>query len=158
MPALKARSLSRSQLEGYGQPIDERGLEPLDENEDFTYWDKITELEMGDVASTGVVHAYRDDLVFEELERHLRTPETLVVLEGDAIVVCGQTDENDEIVEPRPFLMTTGEAMSMYPGTWHSPPAPADGECRVLVLFRSGTPENDLEIRPLSEPVEVKLG
>lgn len=158
MKEFKAYDLSAESFEGYGYVISQQYGEPLADNEAFTYWDKIAELEIETPISTGIVEGHQEDFTVNVVERHVETPEILVALSGDFVALLGKPDNSTgEVKELKAFYVKQGEAIALSKGTWHSPPIAVEERCKALVIFKSGTPDNDLEEVELEEEAEIKV-
>jgi ureidoglycolate hydrolase len=136
----------------YGQIISNKQGAPMADNQEFSYWGKVSELSMSNVVSTGVLYGNKRGPVIKSFERHNNTHEVLVALEGDSVLCCGKPSiNNDNTIDGiQAFYIKEGAAFAMYPGTWHWIPVPLlDNPSKFLVLFASGTEANDLEIKDL---------
>jgi len=130
----------------YGYFIDEKAKESLADNINFTYWDKIAEFELGPVVSAGIVVGHENGGIVETIERHKNTAEILVGLKGDSVVLLSQPNNKaNEVSELQAFIIKEGDTVVLYPGTWHSAPIPIEDICKLLVLFNTNTPDQDLE-------------
>jgi ureidoglycolate hydrolase len=100
-------------------------------------------------------------LRLSKLERHLRTPEFLSAVEGDAVVCAAPPQEprGGKLADIRAILVRKGQAVVLATGAWHWIPYPLQkGGCRFLVVFRRGTGDDDLHFCELSESVEIDTG
>jgi quercetin dioxygenase-like cupin family protein len=92
------------------------------------------------------------------MERHLRTREALVSLEGEAIVCLAPPQESTDggLSGITAVKVRRGQAFIMEPGAWHWIPFPVGRRpARFLVIFRSGTGKDDLYYHDLPRPVLV---
>ena len=131
------------------------------DTEEFAYWGKITELEMTEKVSTGFLVCRKREGVIKSLERHTRTPEILVALEGDSLICMARPESlsgADQIEGIQAFHVRQGEAFVMHVGTWHWVPFPiSQEESKFLVVFASGTEADDLEVRDLADVIKISL-
>jgi ureidoglycolate hydrolase len=157
MKGIGALPLTVENFRDYGSLLHLVDEEPMNDNEEFQYWGKISSLEMGPTVSTGMVYAHRREPVVRVMERHLDTPEVMVALEGDFIICVGQaSDKNENIEGVKAFYVKQGEAFALGKRVWHWAPYPVDSEgCKILIAFASGTEDNDLELKDLEEPMKV---
>jgi ureidoglycolate hydrolase len=156
MKKLKAYGLSDDTFTGYGLIISEPKKEPNTDNNAFKHWGNVAEVPIASGSiETGLLLCTKKNLSVDNVERHVNTPEILVVLEGDAIVVVAL--KGDEINDLRAFHIKCGEAIIMHAGTWHSVPVPVKNECKLLVLFKKGTGQSDLDVRKLFSEVEIEI-
>lgn len=142
----KAIKATKKNIEKYGYFIDEKLQEPLADNNNFTFWDKIAEFEMGPRVSAGIVIGHKNNKVIESIEQHKDTVEILVGLGGDALVLLGiPTNNSKKVTELKAFRIDQGETLILHSGIWHSAPVPVSNWCRMLVLFNTDTASIDLE-------------
>jgi ureidoglycolate hydrolase len=154
----KAYQLSRGHFADYGDLLSQPSCEPLADNESITYFDRISELEITNPISTGIVEGHQANYQVKSVERHLKTPEILVALSGDFVTLLGIPDhDTDQIRGLKAFYVKQREAIALKQGTWHSVPLPVKESCKALVIFKSGTPDNDLELQELNEKAEIKV-
>lgn len=82
------------------------------------------------------------------VERHLRTPETLIPIDGPFILPLAREINGKMIVEA--FSVAVGEAVVINPGVWHGPCFPVNQASEsYYVMFRRGTPAEDVEKRTI---------
>ena len=90
--------------------------------------------------------------VQKNAERHMNTPELLMPIGGDMIVVVGPPDypkEPERLPEPsrfRAFRVTEGTAIVFKPGVWHWAPFAVRKTIRLLVIYVAGTSESDATV------------
>jgi ureidoglycolate hydrolase len=144
---------------GYGDVLSVGPGAPMGSSEEFTYWGKVAELEMGPRVSTGYLCCKPRAGVLKRLERHLRTPEILVALRGDSLVCMARPSApGSKVIEGlQAFHVRQGQAFAMAPGTWHWAAFPVgQTEAVFLVVFVSGTEGADLEFTDLDDPRELR--
>ena len=87
------------------------------------------------------------------LERHLRTPEILVPIDGPFILplLLGEAGEGDI----KAFRVGLGEAVVIDRAVWHGACLPVGKkESSYFVMFRKNTPHDDVEKRT-TKPVSI---
>lgn len=160
MKELTAVELTKENFKDYGYVISSNNGNPMGDNDEFLYWGKVSELNMSCAASTGILIARKRENFIRKLERHVSTPEILVALKGDSIICLAKPalDGDDKIEGIKAFYIKQGDAFAMLSGTWHWIPIPVNSDkSKFLVLFASGTEDNDLEIMDLEEEVKITL-
>ena len=159
MKEIQAIELTPENFQDYGQILSASKGEPMADNEEFAYWGKIAELGMTEQVSTGFLVCRQREGEVKNLERHTRTPEILVALEGDSLICMAKPESvigADRIEGIQAFHVREGEAFVMHIGTWHWVPFPVNRETsKFLVVFASGTEADDLELRDLEDAVKV---
>jgi ureidoglycolate hydrolase len=151
MTLIEVHQLTAERFAPYGS-IFKRGDEaPLAETPAFSYWNDLARFHIEGEVEVGWcdVHA-RPDTV-DWFERHDRTPEILIPVDGTMAlpVMTGAGRVESFLVEP-------GEAVVIAPGTWHSACIPVGAESvGYFVIFRRGTPAEDV-VKTAVEPFRVQ--
>lgn len=138
--------ISRENIADYGTLID-TGDRPADfSSEVFSYWDGLDAITAEGRVSFGILESYPGPLVAVNMERHTRTTETIIPLDGDIILVlCRPTDEaRADLDSAAAFRIPAGKAVTLKTGTWHYVPLVADRPVKAMIVFRAGTPNDDL--------------
>lgn len=157
---LKIQKATAQNVAPYGELLDATGKEPAFDSEIFSFWNDLSLGTIGESVSFGMVYTKPGDLVATNLERHLNTTETLVPLDRDAVFVLAEptTGEWPDLDNAAAFLVPTGSAITLKKGTWHYVPLlPNREEGRTLVVFRQGTPAEDLEVRQLADEKGITI-
>jgi ureidoglycolate hydrolase len=161
MQEVNAVALTPENFQAYGEVLSRSKGDPMADNDEFLYWGKVTELAMTERVSTGFLSCHPRQRHVTSLERHTRTPEIMVALDGDAVVCMAKPESatgSDRIEGIQAFHVRQGQAFVMHIGTWHWAPFPAqEHDSTFLVVFASGTEADDLEIRELPETVAVNF-
>ena len=122
--------------------------------DELQYWRGISTCSMGRM-TTGLLRVNPRKPVINELERHLETPEIVTILEGSGIMYFAKPCDTPE-KSLSGFKVYQGDSFLMLPGTWHSLILPEnDKDVKLLILFKEGTEDLDLDIRQLSIPLKV---
>ncbi len=98
-------------------------------------------------------------------ERHMETPEFLLAVDGDMVVIVGPPDYPDEPARLpdfsrfAAFKVKAGEAILMKPGVWHYAAMPMKDEMYMYCIFAKGTSEKDNRVIdfPYGEVLEVEI-
>ncbi len=138
----------------YGAVIDQERAIPKMEEDIFTFWDNLAVMNIQGNLAVALLEVYSRDREFSKLERHVRTEEVFFALDGDVIVLVGSPTSPQAPPDPftvRAFYLRAGKGVFLHAGTWHWIPWPLKPCAKLLVLFRQGTPDYDLEIRDLKE-------
>jgi mannose-6-phosphate isomerase-like protein (cupin superfamily) len=108
------------------------------------------------VVSTEILLSHQRKPILKKLQRHRRTPEILVALQGDSVICVAEPSSGARIRSVKTFLVKEGDAIAMRAGTWHWLPFPTKvEECKFLVMFASDTESSDLETRDLPENLKI---
>lgn len=79
-----------------------------------------------------------------EIERHVKTDEVFILLQGKAAFYLVEGDHPFEVVELKPGLIYNVRA-----GTWHN--LLATEQARFAIIENRDTDKSDTEIRPMTE-------
>lgn len=121
---------------------------PTAEDATFRYWSDAAHYGIDGETEIGFCTVYRQDApAVTWVERHDRTPELLIPIDGAFLLpVMGAGDADVEVFEVEP-----GEAVVIGQGVWHSACHPAAGDAATyFVLFRRGTPQDDVTKKDLT--------
>jgi ureidoglycolate lyase len=148
-------------LEAYADLGDNTGVDPAFDSEVFSFWN---DLSVGDVSgasvSFGLVRTKPGDMKAPMLERHINTTETLVPLDEDIVLVLAEPSpaETPDLDTLAAFRIPRGTPVTLRKGTWHYVPLiPGKKEGRTLVVFRQGTPGDDLQVHEVLEKDGVSI-
>ena len=152
--------LNTENFKEYGYVISKMELKPDADNEEFKYWSKISQFNIKGTTSTGILCPSKREMIVKSFERHVNTIEVLVALAGDSIICVGKQSANDdeEIECIQAFHIKQGEAFLMNKGIWHWIPYPLNSMgSKFLVMFSSGTEDNDLQIKHLTNEIKIVI-
>ncbi|MFW5695093.1 MAG: ureidoglycolate lyase [Alkalispirochaeta sp.] len=151
---LSIEEATASSLEKYGELLTNADTAPAADNDVFAFWNDVSVGDFEGAASFGMVHTKPGDLRVPMLERHVRTTETLVPLDEDIVLVLAEPSSGElpDLETARAFKIPRGAGITLKRGTWHYVPlVPSKIDARTLVVFRQGTPAEDLEVRQLAD-------
>ena len=160
MSELVPIELNTESFKDYGYVMSKSQLNPNADTDEFKYWSKVSEFKLKGAVSTGILCPSKREMVVKCVERHVNTVEILVALEGDSIICVGKQSncDDEEIKDIQAFHIKQGDAFVMNEGIWHWVPYPVNTmECKFLVMFASGTEDNDCEIKQLSNEIKIKI-
>ena len=92
-----------------------------------------------------------------KMERHLKTPEIYVAVEGDFIfpvtkpLPLDDPDLQPSVEDVVGLRVKEGQTLIMKPGMWHWGPWPVSERCSIVILFKKDTEKNDLPIKPFKD-------
>ena len=92
-----------------------------------------------------------------KMERHLKTTEIYIAIEGDFIFPVTRPMRLDvpnlqpSVEDVIGFHVKEGQTLIMKPGMWHWGPWPISQRCTIILLFKKGTEINDLTIKPFKD-------
>ena len=156
---LRIQELTSENALPYGTLINKTVKAPAYECEEFDFWNELAIEETSGAISVGMVEARPQGLVATTFERHVQTGELLAPLDGDVILVLGAPTEapTPDVNQVEAFRLRAGSAILLKRGAWHYAPMVRDEPVRVLVVFRKGTPDDDLEMHKIDEEVGMRF-
>jgi ureidoglycolate hydrolase len=154
---IKVDVLSAKKFQPYGDVLSETKDQPMADDDVITYYGQISKIAFGKLVSTGFLLGHKRALVTNKLERHAKTPEVLVALENDAIILAALSEpDGDSVKDISAFYVKQGQAVVLNKRTWHWTPFPTTAEtCKFLVMFNDQTEFEDLTIKDLEEVIEI---
>lgn len=146
--------ISHDNFKKFGTLLHDNYLQPIEPAKEFNFMLTAQEIALAPLCCTGILTCAPRALQVVQMERHVDSSEILVALDGDFYLVVAPADDglhsNEHI---QTFILKRGQAIALKPRTWHWIPFPTEKtECRVLILFKDGTGDNDLHFRKLTEP------
>ncbi|MEI8200615.1 MAG: ureidoglycolate lyase [Eubacteriales bacterium] len=154
---ISVQPLTEKDFEPFGTIISASTALPMADNKEITYWGKIAIVNMPDKISTGIMHVHDREHVVTKMERHTKTSEILIAVEGDSVIcLAAPSDHEDSITDINAFHIKKGDAIVLHRGTWHWAAFPGESEgAKFLVIFANDTEANDLETRELPEEIHI---
>jgi hypothetical protein len=147
-------------LAGIGSvfPADSRIGSSIKDGDEFSYAVISPDLGLQEPLSAGCLDCASRPLLLSRMERHLRTSEMLTNVEGDSVICVAPSQDpvNGRIEGLRAIHLRKGQSMLLETGSWHWIPFPLGPvPSRFLVVFRSGTGDDDLGFCDLAEVVGI---
>jgi ureidoglycolate lyase len=154
MTVLPVQELTQEAFAPYGSVLDPDRAAPKMKEDIFTFWDGLAEMTIRGRTTVALLEVVARGPQFSKLERHVRTEEVFFALDRPVIILVGAPSTGQDRPDPttvRAFLLNAGKGVFLKEGAWHWIPVPLRRKARLLVIFRTGTPDEDLEIRDLQE-------
>jgi hypothetical protein len=145
-------------LDGIGKMLTPKGPAAPAAGE-FSFDIVSPELGLGPGLCAGSLACAHRKARLEKMERHLRTPELLSAVQGDAIICVAPPQEASDgaFAGVRALVVRQGQSILLEAGAWHWIPFPLNAEgARFMVLFRNRTGDEDLEIRELRDARDIE--
>lgn len=146
------------------QPLTEEAFAPFGEavlqpsagataaDDTFSFWSDVANYAIDGETEIGYCTVYRgEEDVVDWMERHDRTPEMLVPIDGPFVLPVMTKDGS-----ARAFFVDVGQAVVIGDGVWHSACKPVGADqTTYFVVFRRGTPHEDV-IKQNIDPVTIQ--
>lgn len=152
--AIKAKRISPDNFKKFGKVVNSPTGKPTSEAADYKFWSDIADYKIEGETEIGICTVYRQkENIISGMERHLKTPEILIPIDGAFIVPL--LIEGEDISESEAFRVNIGEAVKINDGVWHGACLPVDKvESSYFVIFRKGTPHIDVYKKDI-QPVKI---
>jgi|CZCA01.1.fsa_nt_gi ureidoglycolate lyase len=142
-------------FEEFGVVLSCKSKTPEFSDERFSWWEKVAVLKGIDPISLNILEAKQREFTVNELEFHRNTPEAIIPLRDEGIVLvlapAGELDES----KIKAFRVESGHGVVLHAGVRHAIPYPMQGNVPCLIMFKDSTGADDLTIEPLSQTREI---
>lgn len=152
---LKVSMLTQENFKEFGRIISGENRTPDGGDENFNWWEKLSAFENIGTVSINVLEAKKRALRVEKLEHHQQTPEVVIPLGGQGVIVivapAGELDES----QIKAFYLDAGKGIVLNTGVRHFIPYPVEKNVHCAIIFKDATGANDLIFERLSEVYEI---
>lgn len=160
MNKIEPVSLTEESFAAFGKIISVTEKAPACDDANIIYTKQVYTDAMGKL-STGIMTCKKRTPILQTMEKHENTPEIMVNLGGDAILVLAEKDydfESDNADKIRAFRVKKGDAYVIDAGVWHWASYPVKEE-RVdyLVIFKFDTEDTDIINGSFRQPLEINM-
>jgi ureidoglycolate hydrolase len=137
--------------------------EPLADNPDLTYWEKVVEFEPAIPRTIGLLTEKRREMTLTKMERHTKALEWFVPIDGECVACFAEFQNPDDPAEQPDadkvvaFKMDNIAGFVVARGAWHWPAFPITETATQLVNLRRDTEHDDVDVKDLAERVEIVL-
>lgn len=137
--------------------------EPLADNQDLIYWEKLVEFEPEIPRTIGLLTEKRREMLLTKMERHTKAKEWFVPVDGQCVACFAEyRDPDDPNERPKAnqvvaFKMEGIVGFVVNRGAWHWPAFPITETATQLVNLRRDTEHDDVDVKELEVPVEITL-
>ena len=150
--SLKSVDLTEAEFEPYGSVIRIPDERPEYITERFNLWPRLGKMKVQQEIQVGVSTFFKRPLRFAQMERHLKSMEVMLFLNGTFFMPFALAEGNDSSESPkaekiRIFKFNGLQGVVLARGVWHWTPFPLTEGTSGLFIFETGTELNDLLIR-----------
>jgi ureidoglycolate hydrolase len=147
---LKPTRITEESIRGYGKPLHTSSQGPASEGEAFRFIADVYRYDFSGKITVGILTGKKREIRLTRLERHVKTVELLIQLEGDAVIYLAKASAGIPAPEEvQAFMFNQGEAIALDEGVWHWIPFPLKKDCTTLVIYKDGTGSQDYEAKDL---------
>lgn len=159
---IRVQPLTEEAFSRYGKLLRIRpDKEPLADNDDLTYWEKMVEFEPEIPRTIGLLTEKRREMVLTKMERHTKAMEWFVPIDGQCVACFAEyhdPNDPDEVPDPKKVVAFEMEGIVGFVvdrGAWHWPAFPLTETATQLVNLRRDTEHDDVDVKELSDAVEI---
>ena len=160
---LTAEDLSADAFSPFGRVIEQPDRSPDARGPGWSWWGETLLLPSdGRPFGVGLLDLRPAPTTFDWAERHMRTVEAILAVEGGCLVYVGPRDLDDPVQRRalgrfRVFRVPQGCGVVLEPGVWHGAPLVAERPSKAVVLLLEGTGRDDTQVvRFIDTPVAVE--
>ncbi len=148
---LKPKKITEENFSAFGKVVVGTSGNPTSQAADYKFWSDIMNYKIDGDTEVGICTVYKQATnSIKGMERHLSTPEILIPIDAPFILPLLNDKNNPE--EADAFIVNIGQAIAVNEKVWHGACIPFwKDECSYFVIFKRGTPHNDVEKTDLPE-------
>ena len=160
---VNVKRLTAGSFAKFGKIADAKIKPPLVDAENLKFWTTIATYTVDGETEIALCQVKKSVDSVGMLERHVKTPEILVPIEGDFILPVApvgnlqDSAETPEATSVEAFLVRSDQAVVMERGVWHTAPIPIGKETSFFVIFRKETTKQDAVFKKLKNDETVKV-
>ena len=148
---IKAKKVTTENVSPFGKVVIGTLGSPTSQASDYKFWSNIMNYKIDGETEVGICTVYKQPTnSINGMERHLNTPEILIPI--DAPIILPLLKDKNKPEDADAFIIDIGQAIVIDEKVWHGASIPlGKDECSYFVIFRRGTPHNDVEKTDLPE-------
>jgi len=161
---IKIEELTEEFFKPYGEIIDVPHTKPDFSNDELDLWCGIDEVKADKGTSQFCWLNVKSKRPFlcNNLECHINSSEAMIPVLGQSVVVVALPDNPVSSNQPNPksiraFFVDGSKGFNFKPRVWHWLPYPLSTKASFILLFKKGTPEEDLNIVNLNEKFGLSI-
>lgn len=133
--------------------------QPTIETNVVKFWKQQAIFAMGEKIEVGVLTLKKQEMVFNELENHFKTPTLLLCLDGDFILpVAPPSDNIPSASEVVAFQVPKNQTVVLAEKCWHGVTYPIDKDTiTLLVFFKEDSLDEDTVYKSLDKKCTIVL-
>lgn len=162
---IKIEELTGESFKPYGEIIDVPHTKPDFSNDELDLWCGIDEVKIDKGVSQFCWLNVKSQRPFlcNNLECHINTSEAMIPVLGQSVLVVALPDNksvSSNLPDPKSikaFFVDGSKGFNFKPQVWHWLPYPLSTKASFILLFKKGTPEEDLQIVNLNEELGLSI-
>ncbi len=153
---LECVELSGKEFARYGKVIEIPRENPEYISERFNLWPRLGRMKVDKEIQIGISTFFKRPLRFAQMERHLKSMEVMLFLNGIFYMPFAVAEGNDpneipKVADVRIFKFNSHQGVVLNYGVWHWTPFPLTEGTSGMFIFETGTEVNDLLIKPFAK-------
>lgn len=161
---IRVKKITSSAYNKYGKVVERQPSEQaFVDNEEVIGWLNVVEFEPDIPRVVHLITEKKREMVLTKLERHTKGMELFVPVSGECVMAFAQAknpndpEENPDIDHIEVFEIKDISAFVVNEGVWHWIGFPIGKTASQLVVLKSGSEKDNVDIRDLPEPVHIVL-
>jgi ureidoglycolate hydrolase len=148
---IRAKKITKENFSHFGKVVVGTSGNPTSQAADYMFWSDIMNYKIDGETEIGICTVYKQPTnSINGMERHLNTPEILIPI--DAPFILPLLNDKNKPEEVDAFIVDIGQAIAINEKVWHGACISfGQDECSYFVIFKRGTPHNDVEKTNLPE-------
>lgn len=148
--------LSKETFKPFGTVLGKPEGAPYIDKGWLEYWHGLEPLGFSSTAVWGYLELKKRPLVVVEMERHCRSHEVFVPMQGTSVMAFATGDSSPDMSTIRLFEITGNSAFVVGRGIWHSLAYPIGETAGFLLALEEFIPDNDVDAKSVG-PFEFRL-
>jgi ureidoglycolate lyase len=162
---LRAETLTAEAFAPFGEVIEQPVVSPTAAGPGWQWWGETAIMPTdGRPCVAGYLKLHPTEPRFDWAERHMRSAELILPLDGDCLIYVGPPDDPRHpdrlpaLSRFRAFHVRQGQGALLHPGVWHGAPLALHEPLAAVVLLLQGTESADIAlVRFEATPVRIAL-
>ena len=159
MKKIKAEELTSENFIDFGVVVNTPKTDP---SLPSGYVPKLATFHIDGEAEIGICTIHKSAEPVTRMERHLKTMEIFVSIEGDFLLAMSRPevpDDPEDIPQAekvKAFHVREGQTVVMKPGSWHGVIS-LDARCSFLIIFKKDTAKDDLMVKNFADDEQLTV-
>ena len=159
MQEIRAEELTSKNFLEFGTVVNTPKTEP---SLPSGYVPKLATFHIDGEAEIGICTVHKSAEPMTWMERHLKTMEIFVSIEGDFLLAMSRPEDPadpEDIPQAdkvRAFHVREGQTVVMKPGSWHGVASLAE-RCSFLIIFKKDTAKDDLMVKNFADDEQLTI-
>lgn len=141
---ISVEMITKENSVSYGVLVTTEGIDPDYKDNGFSFTKHLAITNFSEKVSFSLVESYPENNIISILEYHNNTPEVLVPINNDIILVLATGQELPDENSIKAFKLLYGQAFIINSHVWHYAPIVSDIATKTFVIFNENTPDNDV--------------